>query len=152
MEKLIQSFKKRQLKITPQRLAIFEVLKDDKSHPSAEEIYEKVRKDYPTISLATIYQTLDTLDRIGGITVLKFDRRKTRYDPDLSPHHHIICTRCSKITDLHHDYSKGLRLTPALRDRFQVNGCNVIFYGVCQKCRKKSRTQKSKSKIKSWQL
>ncbi len=146
VENLIESLRKKGLKITPQRLAIVRVLKDNTSHPSAEEIYHKVRKDHPTISLATVYQTLETLENVGGITVLKFDRRKTRYDPDLSPHHHMVCTRCHKITDVHHDYSMTLRLPPSLTNRFQINGFNVVFYGICAECRKKSRSRKKGGK------
>jgi Fur family peroxide stress response transcriptional regulator len=146
MEKLIQSLRKRGLKITPQRLAVSKILSDNRSHPSAEEIYMKVRKDYPTISLATIYQTLDTLEHVGGIRVLRFDKRRTRYDPDLSIHHHLICSRCHKIMDLHHDYSKSLRLPRALRDRFEINGFNVIFYGVCEECKNREKTQKRRVK------
>ena len=146
IQKLIDSFRKKGLKITPQRLAIFRILKDNKSHPSAEEIYQRVRKDYRTLSLATVYQTLETLEQIGGIRILRFDRRKTRYDPDLSPHHHLICTRCQKITDLHDDYSETVRLPPSLTNRFQINGFNVVFYGICGECRKKRKSQKRKAK------
>jgi len=149
IQKLIDSFRKKGLKITPQRLAIFRILKDNKSHPSAEEIYQRVRKDYRTLSLATVYQTLETLERIGGIKVLRFDRRKTRYDPDLSSHHHLICTGCHKITDLRQDYSKALRLPASLRSRFEINGCNVIFYGICQECGRKNKTQRRRGRIKS---
>lgn len=149
MQKLIVSLREKGLKITPQRLAIFNILKDDKSHPCAEDLYRKVRKDYPTISLATVYQTLDTLEHLGRIRVLRFDRRKTRYDPDLSPHHHLICTRCKKITDLEQDFSKILKLPPSCRNRFEVDDFSVVFYGICQACKKKSEIQKKKGKRKS---
>lgn len=149
VEKLIDSFRKKGLKITPQRVAIFEVLKDNRSHPSAEDIYHEVRNDYPTISLATVYQTLDTLEHLGRIRVLRCDRRKTRYDPDLSAHHHLICTGCHKITDLRQDYSKALRLPASLRSRFEINGFNVIFYGICEECKRKSKTQRRRHRIKS---
>lgn len=149
LEKLTDSFRKKGLKITPQRLAIFKILKDNKSHPSAEEIYLKVTKDYPTISLATVYQTLETLEQIGGIKVLRCDRRKTRYDPDLSYHHHLICTGCHKITDLRQDYSKALRLPASLRGGFEIDGCNVIFYGICQECKRKNKSQRRRGRIKS---
>ena len=148
MEKLIQSLRKRGLKITPQRLAVVKILKDNKSHPGAEEIYLKVRKNHPTISLATIYQTLDTLEQIGGIRVLRFDKRRTRYDPDLSPHDHLICIRCHKIMDLNHDFSKNMKLPPVLKNRFEIDEFFVVFSGICEDCKKKTRTQKGKNKRK----
>jgi len=148
MERLIQSLRTKGLKITPQRLAIFKILKDNKSHPCAEEIYLKVREDYPTISLATVYQTLDTLENIGRIRILSFDKKKTRYDPDLSPHHHLICTSCNKIMDLEQDFSRNLRPPPSFRNRFQVDDFSVVFYGICEACKKKSRIQKKKGKTK----
>jgi len=149
MEKLIQSLRTKGLKITPQRLAIFKILEDNKSHPGAEEIYLKVRRNCPTISLATIYQTLDTLEYIGGIRVLRCDKRRTRYDPDLSPHHHLICTRCNKIMDLEQDFSKNVKLPPSYRNRFEVDDFSVVFYGICQVCKKKTKMQKKKGKRKS---
>jgi Fur family peroxide stress response transcriptional regulator len=146
MHKLIQSLRRKGLKITPQRLAIFKILKDNKSHPCAEEIYLKVREEYPTISLATVYQTLDTLEHIGGIRVLRFDKKRTRYDADLSPHHHLICVRCHKIMDLHHDYSKTLKLPLSLRNQFEVNESKVVFYGICVECKKRSGSKNKKDR------
>ena len=147
MQKLIGSLREKGLKITPQRLAIFRILKDNKSHPCAEEIYLKVRKEFPTISLATIYQTLDTLENIGGIRVLRFDKKKTRYDADLSPHHHLICVKCKKIIDLQYDFSKTLKLPRSMNNRFQVDEFKVLFYGVCEECKKKTKKEKKKRKI-----
>ena len=146
MEKLIGSLREKGLKITPQRLAIFKILKDNKSHPCAEEIYLKVRKEFPTISLATVYQTLDTLENIGGIRVLRFDKKRTRYDADLSLHHHLICVKCKKIMDLQYDFSKTLKLPRAVNNRFQVNEFKVLFYGICEVCKRKTKTQREKNK------
>ena len=146
MEKLIGSLREKGLKITPQRLAIFKILKDNKSHPCAEEIYLKVRKEFPTISLATVYQTLDTLENIGGIRVLRFDKKRTRYDADLSPHHHLICVKCKKIMDLQYDFSKTLKLPRSVNNRFQVNEFKVLFYGICEVCKRKTKTQREKNK------
>jgi Fur family peroxide stress response transcriptional regulator len=147
MQKLIGSLREKGLKITPQRLAIFKILKDNKSHPCAEEIYLKVRKEFPTISLATVYQTLDTLEHIGGIRVLKCDKKKTRYDGDLSPHHHLVCIRCHKIMDLQYDYSKTLKLPRSMKNRFQVNEFKVLFYGICEECKRKTKKEMNKRKV-----
>lgn len=149
MQKLIESLRRKGLRITPQRLAIFNILRDNKSHPCAEEIYLEVRKEYPTISLATVYQTLDTLEHIGGIQVLRFDKKRTRYDADLSPHHHLVCIECHKIMDLYQDYSRILKLPSSFRNRFEVNDFKVIFYGFCEECKKKIRAQRKKSKRKN---
>jgi Fur family peroxide stress response transcriptional regulator len=149
MQKLIESLRKKGLKITPQRLTIFKILKDNKSHPCAEEIYLKVRKEFPTISLATVYQTLDTLEHIGGVQVLRCDKKKTRYDGDLSLHHHLVCIKCNKIMDLQCDYSKTLKLPLSLKNQFEVNESKVVFYGICVECRKKSGSQNRKNRRKA---
>ena len=114
MEKLIGSLRKKGLKITPQRLAIFKTLKDDKSHPCAEEIYLKVREDYPTISLATVYQTLDTLENIlrcCGIETRLFD---------------AVCAECMSSCD-HKNFTKCKdargKTQPSIRCRCSLEYC-----------------------------
>jgi Fur family peroxide stress response transcriptional regulator len=121
-------------RLTPQRIAILDYLEGNKSHPSAEDIYRAVAKKFPTISLATVYNTLSALERRGRLLKLSIDPSKARYDPNTFPHHHLICTHCRMIEDVDANYRFALPDT-----NFEVKGSHVEFYGTCQKCRKMSR-------------
>ncbi|HYA91209.1 MAG TPA: transcriptional repressor [Thermodesulfobacteriota bacterium] len=122
------------LRLTPQRIAILDYLEGNKSHPSAEDIYRAVVKKFPTVSLATVYNTLSALERRGQLLKLTIDPSKARYDPNTSPHHHLICNLCKTIVDVDARYRLPLPDTD-----FKVTGSHVEFYGTCQKCRKTSR-------------
>ncbi|MBD3185408.1 transcriptional repressor [Candidatus Bathyarchaeota archaeon] len=96
---LIDLFHENGYKVTPQRLAIFECIMGRRDHPSASEIHSELKREYPTISQATIYNTLHILRDIGAIQELGFEDGKTRFDPDTSIHVNLVCTACGKITD-----------------------------------------------------
>ncbi len=92
------------LRLTPQRIAILDYLDGNKSHPSAEDIYRAVAKKFPTISLATVYNTLSALARRGQLLKLTIDPSKARYDPNTFPHHHLICNVCkTTLTSMNRD-------------------------------------------------
>lgn len=120
--------------LTPQRLAVMEHLEDNKEHPSAEDIYRAVRRRLPTMSFATVYNTLELLKGRGMVTELALDTQRKRFDPDTRPHHHLICTRCRRIVDVHADY----RLDIGEAEGFAITGARIEFYGVCPRCRGKS--------------
>ena len=122
------------LRLTPQRMAILDYLEGNKSHPSAEDIYRAAVKRFPTMVLATVYNTLSALERRGQLLKLTIDPSKARYDPNTYPHHHLICTHCKAIEDVDTRYRIALPDTA-----FEVTGSHVEFYGVCPKCRKGSR-------------
>lgn len=124
-------------KLTPQRLAILSYLDGNKDHPSAEDIYNVISKVFPTMSFATVYNTLDSLKKRGGITELTIDPDKKRFDPNTEPHHHLICVRCRRIVDVHIGFDLSL---PALHNTegFDITGNHIEFYGVCRECKKSS--------------
>ncbi len=123
------------LKLTPQRLAILDFLENNRMHPSAEEIFVAVSKRFPTMSFATVYNTLDALRRKGEVRELTIDPEKKRFDPDTSPHHHLICVQCGSIADIFVDYD--LRLSGGDASGYEVIGKHVEFYGICPGCRKR---------------
>lgn len=127
--------KKNSIKLTPQRLAIMEYLEGNKSHPSAAEIYSAVSKKYPTMSFATVYNTLQTLREKGRILELSIDSGKMRFDPNTKPHHHLICVQCKNISDVHREFS--LDLPEGERCDYEIIGNHVDFYGICPQCKKK---------------
>jgi Fur family peroxide stress response transcriptional regulator len=132
---LMEKYRDLHIKLTPQRLAILDFLNGNKSHPSAEEIYKAVQKQFPTMSFATVYNTLEALKNKGTVQELKTDPNKKRYDPDTSRHHHLICLKCKNIVDIYKDFC--LDLSEDLTEGFDVSGNSIEFYGLCQKCKKK---------------
>ncbi len=130
----MEKYKHIGLKLTPQRLAILGYLEGNTRHPSAEEIYAAVSKKFPTMSFATVYNTLDALKKKGEVRELTIDAGKKRFDPDTSPHHHLICVKCRGIADIFTDYE--LPLSEGEKAGFEIIGSHIEFYGVCPKCRK----------------
>lgn len=124
------------IKLTPQRVAILEYLEGNRSHPSAEEVYRAVQRKFPTMSFATVYNTLDTLRDRGMVAELTGDPGKKRFDPNPRPHHHLICTQCRRIEDIKAEF----RLLVADQDRagFEITGNHVEFYGTCPECKKRT--------------
>ncbi|MBU0514066.1 MAG: transcriptional repressor [Proteobacteria bacterium] len=125
-------------RLTPQRLAVVAVLAESKGHPSVERIYEQVKKDFPTTSLATIYKTVNLLKELGQVLELGFADLGSRYDGHQPwPHSHVICTRCRRIVDpavpAMADISKRL----ARETGYVINHHRLDFFGLCPACRKR---------------
>jgi len=128
-------YRKLEIKLTPQRLAILKYLENNKEHPSAADVYEAVSKNFPTMSLATVYNTLKALKRRNNISELSIDPDKKRFDPDTENHHHLICVMCKRIVDVQCEFP--LHVPEADRHGFLVTGNHVDFYGLCPKCKNK---------------
>lgn len=125
------------LKLTPQRLAVLKYLEGNKEHPSADDIYKTILKKFPTMSFATVYNTLETLRRHGQVMELNFDPFKKRFDPNPMPHHHVICVKCQKILDVQNDFS--LPAPKIESEEFEIIGNHIEFYGLCSKCKHKEK-------------
>ena len=130
----MMKYKELGLKLTPQRLSILSYLDGNKDHPTAEEIYKKVSKRFPTMSFATVYNTLETLKRQGMIKEVMIEHGKKHFDPNIERHHHLICSKCKRIADIHADFDLAV---PEKDIRgFKIIGSHVEFYGICPQCRK----------------
>lgn len=125
------------MKRTPQRLAILSYLKGNKSHPSAIDIYKAISKKFPTMSLATVYNALETLRQEGLVREIHTDPKKKRFDPETQPHNHAICTRCGLIQDL--KTALPIEVPAEVKAEFDVEEVQVEFYGMCKKCKKKAQ-------------
>lgn len=139
MKELIAKYREKGFKLTPQRLAILKFLDGNTGHPSAEDIYTSIRKIYPTVSFATVYNTLQALGDKGEILEITIDPQKRHYDPNPKPHHHIICLECNKIGDIFEDYSEALQLPNSIVEEFKPVGSHINFYGICRECQKKQK-------------
>ncbi|OOB77396.1 MAG: transcriptional repressor [Epulopiscium sp. Nuni2H_MBin003] len=124
--------KQHNLKVTPQRLAIFGALSNTTSHPTAEEIYTVIQSEFPTMSLATVYKTLDTFVKSNLIQQLNVGENSFRYDATTLSHPHIICTNCSVVVDLENfmdlDFTK-------INTDFEITYHKLFLYGLCPTCK-----------------
>ncbi|MCR4716057.1 MAG: transcriptional repressor [Lachnospiraceae bacterium] len=123
------------LKKSKQRDAILAFLKTRKDHPTADTIYDNVKKDIPNISLGTVYRNLAVLTEIGEIQKLSFDGSSDRYDPVTAPHCHFRCRNCGSVydVDVDPDFLNSISL-PKEGFPGQVEGQITVFYGTCEKC------------------
>lgn len=134
MENTTAMLKAKQLKVTPQRLAIYNVLLNTKEHPSAETIYNALQETYPTMSLATVYKTLDVLKKAGLVIDINVGEDSFRYDADISNHAHMICTACGSVTDFHSPLIGSFQDSVNEASDFKVEGQKLFFYGLCPDC------------------
>ena len=140
-EDLMMSFcqrcQERDLNMTPQRTAIYEELLESKDHPCAEDVYDRVKKILPGISLDTVYRTLTSFADMGVVHVVEGYSESKRYDPDIRTHHHFRCQKCNKIVDFSNKDYDNLKIPREFRKKFKVKNVKVILEGVCGKCSKK---------------
>jgi Fur family transcriptional regulator, peroxide stress response regulator len=124
------------LKITPQRMIIFESLIDDKGHPSADIVFKKVRKKIPNVSFDTVNRTLLSFVDLGLLKVVEGYGRPKRFDPDTDSHHHFQCLKCNKIIDFCDTGFDALEIPKEIKSRFTVTGKKVVLEGLCDSCKR----------------
>ncbi|MDU4892634.1 MAG: Fur family transcriptional regulator [Clostridium sp.] len=131
-----QVFKEKKLKLTPQRIAVYNYLKSTKEHPSAETIHKALMEEYPTMSLATVYKTLKVLVEVGLVQELNVGEGNFRYDGMTTAHPHIHCISCAKVDDLEGVTFEELNQTVKGNTNYDVLSNKVYFYGICPECKK----------------
>ena len=134
MENISLIFKEKKLKITPQRLAVYQYLKSTNEHPSAEIIYNALQATYPTMSLATVYKSLKTLVEVNLVQELNVGEGNFRYDANCFEHCHIQCVKCGKVEDLMNLPLPNLNSIVEENSDYKVNWNKVFFYGLCKEC------------------
>ena len=126
------------LKMTPQRMAIVREVAADESHPSAQELFDRLRPGMPTMSFATVYNTLAALCAAGLGTSLSLAPGSTRFDPNMHAHDHVVCDRCGAVRDVVEPVApRPLPATQALAKTapgFTVRVVEQIFRGLCLDC------------------
>lgn len=135
MDNVISVLKKNGYKITPQRIAIYNVLKDTKEHPCVDSIYNKLRLVFPTMSLATVYKSLEVFKSLELIQELNVGEGSFRYDANTIRHPHVICLECGKVDDAELGNIDFMEQAEALTG-YKIMKQQVYFYGYCPKCRK----------------
>jgi len=132
INKIIETLKKKGVKVTPQRVAIIKYLENDNDHSSAEQIYSRIIKEFPAVSLATVYNTLEMLEEINMISKIKIsDDNIVNYDYQKIPHHHFYCKKCKKIYDI--EISCQIAQTKKFQG-YIIEEVYGYFKGICKKC------------------
>ena len=135
LQQMVDKLRARDFRITPQRLAVLQVVASSEDHPSVEMIYEQVRARFPTTSLATVYKTVALLKELHEVLELGFPDRGNRYDGHRPyPHPHLICTRCGAIIDPDLSTLRDLTREVAAETGFQILTHRLDFFGICRKC------------------
>jgi Fe2+ or Zn2+ uptake regulation protein len=133
---LLERLRARGWRLTPQRRVVAEVLHGEHVHLSAEAILGRAQALLPEISLATVYNTLNELVAMGEVLEVSTGRGAKRYDPNVAHHHHhLVCVRCGELLDVQPDGEDRLRLPARHRHGYQVVDVEIVFRGVCRRCR-----------------
>lgn len=117
-----------------QRIAVTRFMTENPVHPSAEVIYDALVRDMPTLSLATVYNTLRVLVDTGAVTMLNVDTRNARYDLIMSPHAHLCCRKCGELYDVPLRSEIAMPLYADMHD-FMIDEVDVCYRGLCSGCR-----------------
>ena len=122
-------------KITPQRMAIVRILAESLGHPSVEDIYDQIKADFPTMSLATVYRNIVLIKSLGEVLELGFPDGSNRYDGNRPyPHPHVICIKCKKIVDPDLDTLEDLTKEVSAETNFKILNHRMDFFGICSNC------------------
>ncbi|MBU0508956.1 transcriptional repressor [bacterium] len=137
LQKFQEACRARGLKITPQRLEIFRELASTKEHPSAEDIFERIRVRMPTVSLDTVYRTLSTLNETGIVSRVEVLDDRCRFDANTERHHHFVCVRCKRVVDFEWPGFDHLQIPEELRGVGVIHQPHAELRGVCHACLRK---------------
>jgi Fur family transcriptional regulator, peroxide stress response regulator len=137
LDQILTRLKERGHRMTPQRVAVVRALLAGDAHPSAEEMHRALAKQFPTMSLATVYKTISLLKQEGEVLELGFSELGNRYDAAIPhPHPHLICTGCGAIADLPAREMDQYAARMAEQTGYRILSHRLDFYGLCPACKK----------------
>ena len=132
---IIQTLRDHGHKVTPQRLAIVKIIARSEGHPSVEHIHARIKRDFPTMSLATVYRNIVLIKSLGEVLELGFPDGSNRYDGNNpAPHPHVICIKCKKIVDPHLDSLDEMKKEVESETNFKILNHRLDFFGICRSC------------------
>jgi Fur family transcriptional regulator, peroxide stress response regulator len=136
LRQILTRLKERDFRLTPQRLAILKILAASNGHPSVDKIFDQVKLDFPTTSLATVYKTVTLLKELGEVLELGFPDGGNRYDGNKPyPHPHMVCLKCKKISDPELQSLENLTREAEQKTGFTIFSHRLDFFGLCPHCR-----------------
>jgi len=121
------------MSVTPQRMAIYRALLEAEDHPSPDTLYRRIHRKMPSLSLATVYKTLDALCALGLVQEASVGSETKRYDANLERHHHLVCTECGGIMDFY-DRALDAVAPPRRLSGFVAQGISIQVVGRCAEC------------------
>ncbi len=136
-EMVVHELRRAGIRPTPQRVAIYEMLRGTAAHPKVETVYEALKREFPTTSLNTVYCALQALVEAGLVRKLAMRENIYRYDANAAPHAHFVCVRCGRVEDLGDAVDEELeRIEPALAGKIhrRIVDHEYHFYGYCDAC------------------
>lgn len=134
---VIGKLKEAGLRVTPQRVAIYDLLAHSKKHPTAQMIYETIKPKYPHLSLMTVYNTLNTLVEVGVVSDLgRIGDGFAHFDADTTAHINLACTCCKEIVDIETDVFHMLGTEVVEKSGYRIQGSRLLYFGVCPDCQK----------------
>ncbi|HHZ02273.1 MAG TPA: transcriptional repressor [Tissierellia bacterium] len=131
LDELIKELKEKNIRLTHQRLKVLEYLVNNRTHPTVDQIYKALKKEVPSLSKTTIYNTLNYLSELKLIKVVAIEDNEARFDGDTGDHGHFKCNSCGKIYDLDMDMDKCI---PENLNGFRIDEKIVHFKGICKRC------------------
>ncbi len=132
-DELVGLYRARGLKMTPQRQAVFSAVFANEDHPTAETVHRMVLQNLPTVSLRTVYSVLTELVEMGEILSHDMGTGSTRFDPNNSAHHHVVCDQCASISDVDLGPVESA-IQNQLGSKFQIRSTEIVVRGRCPKC------------------
>lgn len=125
-------------RLSKQRSAMLDLLRSTASHPTALWLYERLKPDFPNLSLGTVYRNLSVLEKQGSVLVLRGSEGSSHFDADTSLHYHVLCERCGRIDDAGFSPSADLAAQAQDATGYRITAHRVDFYGVCPSCQKEN--------------
>ena len=136
MEKYVKILKENSLKVTPQRLIVLKYLGEHFTHPTTDQIYKDLKTNNPSLSKTTVYNALDVLEKNGIIQSITISKSELRYDFKHGMHHHFLCKKCGRITDIDVECPNLGKMLECGHNVEEVHG---YFKGICKKCMNKEK-------------
>jgi Fur family peroxide stress response transcriptional regulator len=137
---IIGALRRKGCRATSQRIAICRYALNNREHPTAQRVYTEVKKLHPTVSLATVYKTLQVLRELRLIQELTYQQGETRFDSNVAPHINVICLRCGSVRDIEDRVVREVTARASSRARFVVTGQRFDIYGLCERCARRKIT------------
>lgn len=141
VEKYVKILKQNNIRMTSQRYAILEYLVTERSHPTANEVYEALKSDFPNMSVATVYNNLNFFKEVGILKELPFGDHSSRFDLTDDNHYHVICSNCGKVEDFKYPGLDEVEKAVETMTDFKVTGHRFEVLGICSECQEKLNIQ-----------
>ena len=131
----------RGVRVTPQRLAVYRALAEDTAHPSADRLFDRLRRSMPTLSLMTIYRILESLEKLGVVRRVSTPGGVSRFDANVEPHQHLVCRQCGRMSDHRAEGLEGIRLPSGEMGGFLPEEIDIRILGLCAACQRPARPE-----------